>query len=102
LIVGFEAEIDMEEWDDGTSWMGSLVSLRSDLLRGDLRCLYLGWLLCVQNQEVADKKPSPPVPPSLGQLSASLESLFQAKIENLRVKHAAKVSFLQRLERANL
>jgi hypothetical protein len=76
LIVGFEAEIDMEEWDDGTSWMGSLVSLRSDLLRGDLRCLYLGWLLCVQNQEVADKKPSPPVPPGLGQLSASLESLI--------------------------
>ena len=45
----------MEEWDDGTSWMGSLVSLRSDLLRGDLRCLYLGWLLCAQNQEVIDR-----------------------------------------------
>jgi hypothetical protein len=30
------------------------------------------------------------------------EAVFQAKIENLRVKHAAKVSFLQRLERANL
>jgi hypothetical protein len=76
LIVGFAAEIDPEEWDDGTSWMGSLVSLRSDLLRGDLRCLYLGWLLCVQNGEIADKEPSPPVPAGLGRLSASLESLI--------------------------
>ena len=34
--------------------MGLLMSLRSDLLRGDLRCLYLGWLLCVLNDEFAE------------------------------------------------
>jgi hypothetical protein len=39
---GFESEWDGE--DDGTGWMASLMPLRSDLLRGDLRCLYrLPW-----------------------------------------------------------
>ena len=54
LIVGFEMESEDDDWDDGTGWMGSLMSLRSDLLRGDLRCLYLGWLLCAQNEEFAE------------------------------------------------
>jgi hypothetical protein len=76
LVVGCEAGIEEEEWDDGSGWMGSLVSLRSDLLRGDLRCLYLGWLLCAQNGEIADEQLGPPVPAELGQLSASLESLI--------------------------
>jgi hypothetical protein len=45
VIVSFESEVEPDDdWDDGTGWMGSLISLRSDLLRGDLRCLYLGWL----------------------------------------------------------
>ena len=45
VIVAFESEVEPDDdWDDGTGWMGSLISLRSDLLRGDFRCLYLGWL----------------------------------------------------------
>jgi hypothetical protein len=77
FIIGFEnRNEERDEWDDGTGWMGSLVSLRGDLLRDDLRCLYLGWLLCVQNGEVPDKQPEPPVPAGLGQLSASLGSLI--------------------------
>src|SRR6201993_3665732 len=36
LIIGFEVgELEVDDLDDGTGWMGSLVSLRSDLLRGD-------------------------------------------------------------------
>src|SRR5271170_5715287 len=47
VVVTFESEVESEDdGDDGTGWMGSLVSLRSDLLRGDLRCWYLGWLMC--------------------------------------------------------
>jgi hypothetical protein len=77
FIVGFEnRNEEQNEWDDGTGWMRSLVSLRSDLLRDDLRCLYLGWLLCVQNGEVPDKQLEPPVPAGLGRLSASLGSLI--------------------------
>jgi hypothetical protein len=77
FIIGFEnRNEEQNEWDDGTGWMRSLVSLRSDLLRDDLRCLYLGWLLCVQNGQVPDKQLEPPVPAGLGRLSASLGSLI--------------------------
>jgi len=77
VIVGFEiSELELNDFDDGTGWMGSLVSLRSDLLRGDLRCLYLGWLLCAQIGELDDEELEPPVPAGLGQLTAPLRSLI--------------------------
>jgi hypothetical protein len=77
LIAGFEAESEIDDWDDGSSWMGSLLPLRSDLLRGDLRCLYLGWLLCAQGDEFSDEVLEPPAPPGLGKLSAPLHSLIE-------------------------
>jgi hypothetical protein len=45
VIVEFGSESEWDGEDDGTGWMAALMPLRSDLLRGDLRCLYLGWLL---------------------------------------------------------
>ena len=45
--------------------------------RGDLRALYLGWLLCVQNREVDDEELEPPVPRGLGELSATAEALAE-------------------------
>jgi hypothetical protein len=45
--------------------MASLIPLRADLLRGDERCLYLGWLRSGQNQELDEDDIEPPVPPSL-------------------------------------
>jgi len=77
LIVGFSAEVEFDDYDDGTGWMGSLTALRSDLLRGDHRCLYLGWLLCAQYEEFAEDDTEPFVPPGLGELSAPLQSLIE-------------------------
>lgn len=77
LIVGFESESDQDDGDDGTGWIGSLLSLRSDLLRGDLRCLYLGWLLCAQREELAEDELEPSVPAGLRELSAPLHSLIE-------------------------
>jgi hypothetical protein len=77
LIVGFESESDQDDGDDGTSWIGSLLSLRTDLLRGDLRCLYLGWLLCAQHEELAEDELEPSVPAGLRELSAPLHSLIE-------------------------
>lgn len=77
VIVAFQSEVEFDDWGDGSGWMGSLMSLRSDLLRGDYRCLYLGWLLSVQNDEVPAGTLEPPVPAGLGELSASLESLVE-------------------------
>lgn len=93
VIVAFENQFEDDDWDDGTGWMGSLMSLRSDLLRGDLRCLYLGWLLCAQNEEFGEDEMEPAVPAGLGELSAPLHSLveFLGIDENL-VEVAATVS----------
>jgi len=76
VIVSFENSLEDDDWDDGTGWMGSLMSLRSELLRGDIRCLYLGWLLCAQNEELAEDELEPAVPAGLGELSAPLHSLI--------------------------
>jgi hypothetical protein len=77
VIVGFDvSELELDDFDDGTGWMGSLVSLRSDLLRGDFRCLYLGWLLCAQIGELGDGQREPAVPAGLRQLTAPLRSLI--------------------------
>lgn len=63
------------EWVDGEGQLSSLISVRAELARGDLRALYLGWLLRVQMGELEEEATEPPVPPGLGQLSASLASL---------------------------
>lgn len=78
VIIGFESEVESDgDWDDGTGWMGSLVSLRSNLLRGDFRCLYLGWLHSVECHEISEDTLEPPVPAGLRELSAPLESLIE-------------------------
>jgi hypothetical protein len=78
VILTFVSE-DEEggEWVEGDEWLSSLISVRAELARGDMRCLYLGWLLCAQSGELDDEDVEPPVPPGLAQLSASLESLAE-------------------------
>jgi hypothetical protein len=66
---------DGGEWVDGEGQLSSMISVRSELASGDLRCLYLGWLLNVQHGDLDDDDIEPPVPPGLSRLSASLESL---------------------------
>jgi hypothetical protein len=75
VILSFESQIEDEDWVESEGWLASLIPLRSEILRGDLRCLYLAWLLCAQNGEIDDDEPEPCVPPNLDQLSAS-ESSF--------------------------
>jgi hypothetical protein len=85
--------LELDDFDDGTGWMGTLVSLRSDLLRGDLRCLYLGWLLCAQIGEFDEEESEPPAPAGLRQLSAPLRSLIDFLcIDQDLVETAAAIS----------
>lgn len=74
VIVDFctENEPGDEDWYEGNGWMASLIGLRAELARGDDRCLYLGWLLCAQNEELDDEDIEPPVPAGLRSLSPSL------------------------------
>ena len=87
LDLSVEGEGGEDDWDvSGSGWLASIIPVRADLMAGDQRALYLAWLLSVQNEqyedgyedEDAEDDPSsdlePPVPPGLGQLTASLQS----------------------------
>jgi hypothetical protein len=78
IILSFVSQ-DEEggDWVEGEGHLSALISVRAELARGDLRALYLGWLLRAQTGELIDDDVEPPVPPGLGQLSASLESLAE-------------------------
>jgi hypothetical protein len=62
--------------DDGRGWMGRLVALRDELLRGDLRSLYLGWLAGVTIGEVEEGESEPPPPQGLSRLTAAQQALL--------------------------
>lgn len=59
------------EWADGNGYLSTLLQIRNELARGDLRSLYLGWLLSSQENEPETGNTEPPVPPNLGNLSAA-------------------------------
>jgi hypothetical protein len=74
LIFEFTSETEDYEWEEGQGWLSSLISLRADILHSDYRALYLGWLFCVQMEEMEDDELEPPIPPNLTDLNAPLES----------------------------
>ena len=59
--------------EDGSGWMGRLAPLRDELLRGDLRPLYLGWLASARGH--ADDVLEPEVPPGLSNLTPPQQTL---------------------------
>lgn len=63
--------------EDGRGWMGRLAPLRAELMRGDLRPLYLGWLAGVTCGEVDDDALEPPVPVGMSRLSAAQQALVE-------------------------
>jgi hypothetical protein len=93
LIVEFGSESEWDGEDDGTGWIASLMPLRSDLLRGDLRCLYLGWLRSAQDGGLDEDEIEPPVPAGLQELSGSLDALIEfLEIDEDLVEVAAQAS----------
>lgn len=80
-----DIEITEEEgiggWVEGEGWMPRLLSLRDELLNGDLRLLYLVWLRTVPNLAKytleEDDPVEPPIPPNLDKLSESLQAFVE-------------------------
>ena len=76
LILTFLSEEEPSgEWLEGDRHLYPLLPIRDELAQGDLRSLYLGWLLGVQAGEVKESEHEPAVPPNLGQLSGPQSSL---------------------------
>ena len=78
VILSFHSEDEgVSDWVEGEGHLSSLISVRAELACGDLRGLYLGWLLCAQSGHLDDDELEPPVPAGLARLSASLESFVE-------------------------
>lgn len=76
-ILTFVAEDeDGGDWVEGQGHLSSLISVRAELGRGDLRTLHLGWLLRAQHRDLKDDAREPP-PPGLAELSTSLKSFAE-------------------------
>jgi hypothetical protein len=101
VIVRFRRDDDEgDDWIEGDGLLDPLLAARSELAAGDLRLLYLGWLLKVQlrepdednDEDLADEA-EPPVPAGLKDLSDSLASVASfLKIDDDLIAVAAKAS----------
>jgi len=75
LDVGSEDE-DGGDWDEtAEDSLASIIPARAELASGDLRVLYLAWLLTAQSGEIDDDEVEPPVPAGLRTPTAPLRSL---------------------------
>jgi len=77
VILEVCSESEDGEWQEGEGWLAALVPLRQDILEGDLRCLYLAWLNCLECGDVTDDTVEPPVPAGMRGLSARLRALTE-------------------------
>ena len=76
LILSLYVDREPDDyWDEPGGQLAAMVQARSELAAGDLRLLYLAWLLALQWDEVDDEDTEPPVPAGLGNLSASLQAV---------------------------
>jgi hypothetical protein len=76
LIFYLSADPEPDEYsEEPEGELGPMVQARSELAAGDLRLLYLAWLLALQSDELDDEETEPPVPPGLGNLSAGLQAI---------------------------
>lgn len=100
IVLKLLSEDEEGEWVDGEGWMSSLAPLRADLMAGDLRCLYLGWLHCVGCHEVEEDEVEPPVPPGLQELTSPLQALADfLRIDETLIEVAAEASLSLAAER---
>ena len=76
LVLTFRSEQEGGgDWVQAEGILSALVPLRAELAGGDLRGLYLGWLLNAQAGDLDKGMREPPVPANLGSLSSTLSDL---------------------------
>ena len=76
LILNLYVDREPDDyWEEPGGQLAAMVQARSELAAGDLRLLYLAWLLALQSDEVDDEDTEPPVPAGLGSLSAGLRAI---------------------------
>ena len=63
--------------EEGADWLDRLLPLRDELLGGDTRPLYLGWLARVCAGELGDEDVEPPLPAGLASLTSAQQTLVE-------------------------
>lgn len=63
--------------EEGSGWMVRLAPVRDELLRGDLRGLYIGWLAAVSGELMDDDELEPNGISSLGSFTAAQQALAE-------------------------
>lgn len=76
-LVGDTEDYDPCDFVEETGWMARLAPLREELLRGDLRSLYIGWLKAVSTGEIGDDDPEPLALKGLGELTPPQQALAE-------------------------
>ena len=113
VILSFRSEREEDTWTtDGSGRLSAILPLREEIARGDLRALYLGWLLWAQYIALDEDEPyedgrdedepdedgpeppaEPPVPPGLGKPSAALKAFASfLRIDRDLIRTAAERS----------
>ncbi|HEY5990647.1 MAG TPA: hypothetical protein VIV12_30275 [Streptosporangiaceae bacterium] len=63
MIVGLYSDDEPDDyWEVPGTSLASIAPVRAELASGDMRLLYLAWLLSVQSGEVDDNETEPGVP----------------------------------------
>ena len=73
----FLREAEIYDWVEGSGWLAKVSTLRTDILDGDLRALYITWLAVQQHEGLEEDALEPPVPPGLKQLTPALATLAE-------------------------
>jgi len=80
LNIELNEEDSFDGWIEGEGMLPGIVQVRSDILRGDYRALYLAWLMIAEYEfEVLEEDEDlfePPIPPNLQVLSPSLRNFI--------------------------
>jgi len=76
-LLGETEEYDPFDFIEETGWMARLAPVREELLRGDLRSLYIGWLRAVTTGEVGGDNLEPLALKGLGELTMAQEALAE-------------------------
>jgi hypothetical protein len=63
--------------EDGRGWMARLAPLRNELLRGDLRSLYIGWLAAMAGEMMDDDEMEPLSVSGLASLTIAQQALAE-------------------------
>jgi len=61
--------------EDGRGWMARLAPVRDELLRGDIRSLYIGWMAALSREITDDDELEPIAVNGLGQLTSAQKAL---------------------------